>query len=413
MTGSGPTEEQLMRTYPHRRLLTWFAVLTSLALLAGARVGGEATPAQGEASGEIRVVSNWTGSEGEAFQAVIDAFHQKNPKVNVKVEQVPFDQTQALLTQPFAAGSPPDVAVALPGIVRTFADQDLLLNLDQQWDAWIKDGAYTDALRQIASGPDGKAYAVYFKGNVNALVWYSPKQLKQLGIGVPKTWAEFTAAMDKAKAEGVAPLAVGGKDGWPLTQWTDPVILRVAGAQAFNDLARGKIGWDDPRIVKSFQVLGDLIGKYFPSQTLATGFTDATCAGAKGKALFDNQGAFLNLIIPAECDKSLKPGKDFTFFLMPKYDASMPEAQFVSGDLFVGAKDTKNKPATLALLDYLASADAQAIWAKRGGYIAPNAKVPADVYRTRTTARRPPCGPRAPTCPPATTSTTGSAARSR
>jgi ABC-type glycerol-3-phosphate transport system substrate-binding protein len=374
-----------MRIYAHRRLLTGLAVLTSLALLAGAcgggDKGGEATPPpQGEASGQLRVVSNWTGSEGEAFQAVIDGFQQKNPKVTVKVEQVPFDQTQALLTQQFAAGSPPDVAVALPGIIRTFADQDLLLNLDQQWDGWIKDGSYTDALRQIASGPDGKAYAVYFKGNVNALVWYSPQQLQQLGIGVPTTWAEFTAAMDKAKAEGVAPLAVGGKDGWPLTQWTDPVILRVAGAQAFNDLARGKIGWDDPRIVKSFQVLGDLMGKYFPAQTLATGFTDATCAGAKGKALFDNQGAFLNLIIPAECDKSLKPGKDFAFFLMPKYDASMPQAQFVSGDLFVGAKDTKNQPATLALLDYLASADAQAIWAKRGGYIAPNAKVPADVY---------------------------------
>jgi len=280
-----------MRIYGHRRLLTGFAVLTSLALLAGAcggDDGGEAPP-PGEASGEIRVVSNWTGSEGEAFQAVIDAFHEKNPKVTVKVEQVPFDQTQALLTQQFAAGSPPDVAVALPGIIRTFADQDLLLNLDPQWDGWIKDGAYTDALRQIASGPDGKAYAVFFKGNVNALVWYSPQQLEKLGIAEPKTWAEFTAAMDKAKADGVAPLAVGGKDGWPLTQWTDPVILRVAGAEAFNDLARGKIGWDDPRIVKSFQVLGDLIGKYFPQHTLATGFIDATCAGAKGKGLFDNQ----------------------------------------------------------------------------------------------------------------------------
>jgi alpha-glucoside transport system substrate-binding protein len=248
-----------MRIYAHRRLLTGLAVVASLALAVGAcgggDEGGEATPPQGEASGELRVVSNWTGSEGEAFQAVIDAFQQKDPQVKVKVEQVPFDQTQALLTQQFAAGSPPDVAVALPGIVRTFSQQDLLLDLDQQWDAWIKDGAYTDALRQIASGPDGKAYAVYFKGNVNALVWYSPQQLEQLGISVPTTWAEFTAAMDKAKAEGVAPVAVGGKDGWPLTQWTDPIILRVGGAEAFNDLARGKIGWDDPRIVKSFQVL--------------------------------------------------------------------------------------------------------------------------------------------------------------
>ena len=91
-----------------------------------------------------------------------------------------------------------------------------------------------------------------------------------------------------------------------------------------------------------------------------TGADDTpTLSGAaqEGKALFDNQGAFLNLIIPAECDKSLKPGKDFTFFLMPKYDASMPEAQFVSGDLFVGAKDTKNQPATLALLTLLPALD--------------------------------------------------------
>ena len=133
---------------------------------------------------------------------------------------------------------------------------------------------YTDALAEIASGPDDKAYAVYFKGNVNALVWYTPKQLEELGVGVPATWEEFTAAMDKAKAGGLAPLAVGGKDGWPLTQWTDPVILRVAGAEAFNQLARGEIGWDDPKIVESFQVLGELIAKYFPPQTLATGFID-------------------------------------------------------------------------------------------------------------------------------------------
>jgi alpha-glucoside transport system substrate-binding protein len=372
-----------MSSYAHRRFLTGLAVLASLALgvsaCGGGDEGGQAPPA-GEASGQIRVVSNWTGSEGETFQAVVDAFEQKSPQVTVKIEQVPFDQTQALLTQQFAAGSPPDVTVALPGIIRTFAGQDLLLNLDTRWDAWVKDGAYTDALRQIASGPDGKAYAVYFKGNVNALVWYSPKQLDKLGIGVPTTWAEFTAAMDKAKAAGMAPLAVGGKDGWPLTQWTDPVILRVAGAEKFNQLARGQIGWDDPQIVKSFQVLADLIGKYFPPQTLATGFIDATCARAKDKALFQNQGAFINLIVPAECDKSLKPGEDFTFFLMPMFDAAMPDAQFVSGDLFVGAADTKNKPATLALLEFLGSAEAQEIWAKRGGYIAPNAKVQLDVY---------------------------------
>jgi multiple sugar transport system substrate-binding protein len=67
---------------------------------------------------------------------------------------------------------------------------------------------------------------------------------------------------------------------------------------------------------------------------------------------------------------------------MPKYDDSAPDARAVSGDLFIGAEDSDNPDATMALLEYLGSAEAQQIWAARGGYIAPNAKVPLDVYPT-------------------------------
>ena len=81
-----------MRISTHRRLLTGLAVVVSLALGVSACGGGdegEQAPPAGQASGEIRVVSNWTGSEGEAFQAVIDAFKQKNPQVTVKIEPRP------------------------------------------------------------------------------------------------------------------------------------------------------------------------------------------------------------------------------------------------------------------------------------------------------------------------------------
>ena len=73
------------------------------------------------------------------------------------------------------------------------------------------------------------------------------------------------------------------------------------------------------------------------------------------------------------------PGKDLSFFEMPPY-GSTPAPQFVSGDLFMGAKDSKNPVATKALLEYLGSAQAQEIWARIGGYVAPNAKVPASTY---------------------------------
>jgi alpha-glucoside transport system substrate-binding protein len=358
------------------------AVATAVALTAAGCGGSDSDDSGGKVSGDLRVVHNWTGPEGEAFKAVIAGFEDKYPDVNVKVEQVPFDQTQSLLTQQFAHGDPPDVSVGLPGIVRNFADQDLLLELDDVWDGWVKDGSYTESLRDVASAGLDHDYAIFFKGNVNGLIWYSPAQLDKLGISPPKTWDDFTAAMDKASAQGIAPLAVGGKDSWPLTQWADPIILGVAGPEKFNQLARGEIGWDDPAIVKAFQTYADVARDYFPENTLGTGFIDATCARAKGDALFQNQGAFVSLITPAECDKTLQPGKDFTFFPMPVPDPSVEPAQAVSGDLFFGAADTDNETATKALLEYLGSADAQTIWAQRGGYIAPNAKVPMSAYPT-------------------------------
>lgn len=354
------------------------AVLLLVTACGGADSDGGAT--EGKVSGDLRVVHNWTGPEGEAFQAVIDGFTAKYPDVRMKLEQVPFEQTQALLTQQFAQGGPPDVAVGLPGIVRSFAGQKLLLELDDVWDTWVKDGEYTDSLRQVASAGLDHTYAVYFKGNVNGLIWYTPAQLQKLGIAVPKTWPEFTAAMDKAKAAGVQPVAVGGKDAWPLTQWADPIMLGVAGPEKFSALQRGEIGWDDEAIVKAFTTYAELAEKYFPKNLLGTGFIDEACGRAKGSYLFENQGAFISLIAPAQCDKSLVPGKDFAFFPMPRPDESLPASQAVSGDLFFGAAKTKNKDATMALLKYLGSADAQAIWAKRGGYIAPNAKVAASTY---------------------------------
>ena len=337
-------------------------------------------PSSSAPSGSIRVVSNWTGGEGDAFQAVVDGFKVKYPNVTVNIDVVPFDQTQAQLTQQFAAGNAPDVSVALPGIVRQFSSQGLLLNLDGLWDQWVADGEYNASLRAINQGSDGHTDAVYFKGNVNALIWYKQSVAAKYGItAAPTTWADFTADLDKIKAAGVAPFAVGAKDVWVPTQWVDPMILRVAGIDKYQQLQQGKIGWDDPAIVKSFTVLAGLIKSYWPKDTLSTAFNDETCNWVSGKNVFANNGAFVNGAV-ASCDKTLKPGTDYTFFELPKYDASMPNAQAVSGDIFIGNNKTKNMGATMAFLRYLGSVDAQSIWAKRGGYIAPNMKVPTSVY---------------------------------
>lgn len=341
---------------------------------------GSAPPAGDGESVSIDVVHAWAGAEGEAFEAVVAGFEEANPNIDVELIQIPFGEMSSQLAQQFATGSAPDVMTALPGLMRLFAEQGFLMPMDEEWDQWIAEGQYNDALRAIATAPDGVTYGVWFKGNVNGLVWYRPDVLEELGVGVPETWSDWEAALDAAAAAGMDPVAVGGADSWPLTQWTDPFLLRVAGAEKVKGLVDNTVTWDDPDVVASFDALGDFIGEYFPDSTLDRGFVEATCAWVRGDAAFLNQGAFVNLVAPAECDEGLVPGEDFTFFHMPAIEGDGEPPVFISGDLFVVNAETDQPDAARAFATYLGSADGQAIWAERGGYVAPNADVALDVY---------------------------------
>jgi alpha-glucoside transport system substrate-binding protein len=88
------------------------------------------------------------------------------------------------------------------------------------------------------------------------------------------------------------------------------------------------------------------------------------------------QGSFITDSFVAS-NPNLKPVDDFNFFPFPKIDPQVPDAVEVSGDIMGMFRDT---PQSRALLRYLSTAEAQAIWVKRGGAISANRAVPLDVY---------------------------------
>ncbi|HEX5039776.1 MAG TPA: extracellular solute-binding protein [Candidatus Limnocylindria bacterium] len=373
----------------------WRIAPAVLILVLAACTGNESSPSAasqpagssggggGELSGTITVVHAWAGAEAEAFQSVVDGFTDANPGVTVELEPVPFDDLNSQMIQQFTAGTPPDVVSTLPGLIHSLAAQDLLMPLDDIWDEWVDNGEYSDSFRTIASF-DGTAYGVFFKGNINGLIWHRNDVMEDLGLDEPSTWDDFTADLDAIQADGTyQPFAVGAADVWVPTQWSDAFLAKIAGPDVFNGLIDGSVGWDDPAVVDAFTQLSDFIQAYWPDDALDIGFTDANCQWAsEGKAVFENNGAFVNLTTPANCGEDLDPETDYTFFEMPAPNADFSDVHFVSGDLFSVAKDTDNPDAAKAFAQYLGSADAQAIWAALGGFIAPNATTDASVYPT-------------------------------
>ena len=85
-------------------------------------------------------------------------------------------------------------------------------------------------------------------------VFYNKKVLAKLGEGVPTTYAELTAAMDKAKAAGLYPSVTGNKGWKPVNQnYISMFLTHVAGGKAVYDALQGTAKWTDPRILKAVQ----------------------------------------------------------------------------------------------------------------------------------------------------------------
>ncbi|GAL31036.1 maltose/maltodextrin ABC transporter substrate binding periplasmic protein MalE [Vibrio variabilis] len=66
--------------------------------------------------------------------------------------------------------------------------------------------------------------------------WYNKKLFKQAGIDGEsiQTWDEFLTAIEKLKAAGITPIAVGGADKWPMHFYWSYLVMRAGGQEAFT-----------------------------------------------------------------------------------------------------------------------------------------------------------------------------------
>jgi alpha-glucoside transport system substrate-binding protein len=171
--------------------------------------------------------------------------------------------------------------------------------------------------------------------------------------------------------------------GWPGTDWLEDIILRQSGEKVYQDWYSGKLAWTSPEIKKAWQTWGQIVGDpkmvYGGVNTMLT-----TNFGNGGDPLFTSppscymhhQASFITDFF-VKNTPTVKPGTDFDFFGFPIFKSGDPERLEVAGDLFGMFNDT---PQARALIKYLTTAEAQAIWVGRGGAISPNQKVPLSMY---------------------------------
>ncbi|MFI9257151.1 ABC transporter substrate-binding protein [Streptomyces sioyaensis] len=372
----------------HTRIAVSGAAVLGLALSATACGGGvSAGGGKQELNGQdVTVAGVWTGVEQQNFKKVLDAFSQKTgAKVHFSSTG---DNVSTVIGSQVEGGNAPDVVmVPQVGVLQQFAKKGWLAPLSPAVAAEAKQN-YAKVWKDY--GTVGKTYyGLYFKASHKSTVWYSPEAYSQAGVKPAKTYDEMLKSGRTLSDSGLPAFAVAGEAGWPLTDWFENIYLSQAGQEKYDKLAAHKIPWTDPSVVKALTALGKLFSDKNlvaggGSGALRTDFPESVqqVFGPDPKAASVYEGDFVSALVTDELHKQV--GKDAKFYPFPAVDGG--KAPVVSGgDAAVVLKAGKNKKAGMELVKYLASPEAASVWAKAGGYISPNKKVPADAYHDEVT----------------------------
>ncbi|MFI0809710.1 ABC transporter substrate-binding protein [Streptomyces echinatus] len=379
-----------------RRRTTLLTGCTALALALGATAcGGDPVSAGGgdkSLDGQtVTVAGVWSGAEQKNFQKVLDAFTEKT---GAKTRFVSTgDNVSTVVGSKIEGGNAPDVVmVPQVGVLQQFAKKGWLKPLSGTAQQTIT-ADYAPVWKKYGS-VDGTLYGLYFKAAHKSTVWYSPEALTQAGVQPPKTYDELLKAGHTVSDSGLAAFSVAGQDGWTLTDWFENVYLSQAGPEKYDALAAHKLKWTDPTVVKALTTLGKLFkDKQLVAggqkQALNTDFPGSVekVFGPEPEAGMVYEGDFVAGVAHDQYGKAI--GKDADFFPFPAVDGG--NAPVVSGgDAAVVLKDAKNAGAGMKLLEYLATPEAAAVWAKAGGFLSPNKKLDLASYGddvTRATAK--------------------------
>lgn len=322
----------------------------------------------GQIGGSVSVIGTWGGSEQESFMAMVAPFTEST---GVEVQYTGTRDINTVLSTGVASGILPDVAgLPGPGQLREWAQQGAVKPLDDVLDVAAYTADTAPALVELGT-VDGKISGIFIKAAVKGLIWFNP------GVytgGAPASWDALQAtAPAPASNLWCIGLESGAASGWPGTDWIEDIVLRQSGPDVYDAWVAGTQKWTSPEIKSAFEAFGAAVTNTYGGKDaiLTTNFGDGgnqLFTDPPG-CLFHHQASFITDFFKNQ--GGAQEGQ-YDFFGMPDINPAFSGALTGAGDLFGMFNDT---PQARALMAYLVTPEAQAIWVERGGALSANSKV--------------------------------------
>ncbi len=327
-----------------------------LAVLAGQATGARTATTlvvqDGEGGNTARIA---------ALKQLDKLFEKANPGVTIKHVSKSYADLVKTDALQLSGSNPPDVTHVNQGLgdLGQLVKANLLTPLDAYSAKWgwgkrqsaallMIDGRATPT-GQIGSG---KLYGISTTGDWVG-VFYNKAKLKQLGIAVPKTLADFEKALATAKAAGETPIAFGNLDKWPGIHEFQSVLMAVAPAAQVGNTIFGKSGskWSTPAVLKAAATVQKWAqAGYYSDGFAGLGYEDATKKFLKGTGVFTITGTWKT----GDMASALK--QNVGLMLLPSARTGQAPGALASGGLAwaIPAK-AKNKELSASYINFITS----------------------------------------------------------
>jgi ABC-type glycerol-3-phosphate transport system substrate-binding protein len=356
-----------------------------VAVVVAAACGPAATPSvRGQT---IEVVAVWSGAEQQRFERVLEGFERATGCTVVYTPAL--HRISDFLAERLRAGRVPDVAfLPQPGALRQFVRDGVVFPIGEDTAKAVRRN-YSAVWQSLAS-VDGRLYGVWFKAANKSLIWYNVGVFERVGVVPPRDLNGLLRVARTITASGTPAFSVGGADGWTLTDWFENLYLRLAGPARYDALAGHRVSWTDESVTSTLQVMRQVRAPDFLAGgvdgALQTSYDQSvTVAFSRPPAAaMVFEGDFVGGAITGNTPGRL--GTDADVFAFPAVNGEMPTV-VGGGDLAVLMRRSE---AGDALLAYLATPAAAAVWASAGGFVSPNQNLDLAVYPdeiSRTIAR--------------------------
>ena len=374
--------------------LAGLAAATAMVLAACSSGSDSGSGSSSSGSSDCAAYDAYKGNDGTTvtfYTSIVDieadrfvqAWADFEKCTGITIEYEGSKEFEAQLPVRVEGGNAPDIAIfPQPGLLQAMVATGKMVPADAKTEANVDQ--YYGADWKAYGTVGGKFYAAPLGANVKSFVWFSPKMFADKGYAIPQTFDELIALSNKIVADGAKPwcagIGSGDATGWPATDWMEDMMLRVNGADVYDQWVQHKIPFNDPKVADVLAKVGSILKnpKYVNAgigdvkSIATTTFQDGGKPIIDGKCYMHRQASFYANMLSEAGAKIVAPDdttteKGVSAFYFPDIKGDKP---VLGGGEFVGI--FRDAPEVHAVAQFLSSPEFSNLKAKQGNWFSAN-----------------------------------------